>query len=76
MKLFDRLIDHVVDRVMARAKQNRPSVTVNNVYADVFGQDVKAGIAAAAEEGHRLADTLFSGIAGAAPTVENGKKSA
>lgn len=24
MKLFDRLIDHVVDRVMARAKQNRP----------------------------------------------------
>lgn len=59
MKLFDRLIDHVVDRVMARAKQNRPTMTVNNLYADAFGQDVKAGIAAAAAEGHRLADALF-----------------
>ncbi len=32
MKLFDRLIDHVVDRVMARAQQNRPTMTVNNIH--------------------------------------------
>lgn len=30
MKMFDRLIDHVVDRVMARTQHNRPAFTVNN----------------------------------------------
>lgn len=69
MKLFDRLIDHVVDRVMARAKHNRPTFTVNNVNVDpiLAGRGINYG----SHAGAAAAQAFAEGVAGASPAMQH-----
>ena len=66
MKLFDRLIDHVVDRVMARAKvlaehQNHVHINVKTLAGRGISYGSHAGAAAA--------QAFAEGVAGSAPAM-------